>query len=82
MSASGTADKLDLNISGFGGFKGGDLHSQDALVNISGAGSATVWVDDDLTAQISGAGSVDYYGSPSVSRQVSGVGGVKHIGDK
>ncbi|HSB01363.1 MAG TPA: DUF2807 domain-containing protein, partial [Anaerolineales bacterium] len=76
------ADKLDMNISGFGDFKGGELHDRDALVNISGAGSATVWVDDNLTAQVSGAGSVSYYGSPEVTKQISGVGGVKHLGDK
>jgi hypothetical protein len=71
-----------MNISGFGDFKGADLHTQVARVNISGAGSATVWVDDDLTAGISGAGSIDYYGSASVTRQISGVGGVNHAGDK
>jgi hypothetical protein len=81
-SASGTADDLNVVISGFGDFKGGDLHSQDARVNISGAGSATVWVDNALDAQVSGAGSVSYYGSASVTRQISGVGGVDHLGDK
>ena len=63
MTASGTADDLDVNISGFGDFKGADLHDKSANVNISGAGSATVWVDDKLDAEISGAGSVNYYGS-------------------
>jgi hypothetical protein len=82
MTASGTADTLDLTITGFGGFNGKELHDQEARVNISGAGSATVWVDDDLNAQISGAGSISYYGSASVSRQISGVGGVNHLGDK
>ncbi|HEX9388816.1 MAG TPA: DUF2807 domain-containing protein [Anaerolineales bacterium] len=81
-TASGTADDLNLTISGFGDFKGADLHSQDARVDISGAGSATVWVDNDLNAQISGAGSISYYGSASVTKQVSGVGGVNHIGNK
>jgi hypothetical protein len=82
MSATGTADNLDLNISGFGDFKGGDLHSQDGRVSISGAGSATVWADNNLDAQISGAGSISYYGSASVTKQISGVGGINHIGDK
>ena len=71
-----------MNISGFGDFKGADLHSQVARANISGAGSATVWVDEDLTAGISGAGSISYYGSASVSKQISGVGGVTHAGNK
>jgi hypothetical protein len=82
MSASGVVNTLDMTISGFGGFKGSDLHSKRAEVHISGAGSATVWVDDDLDASISGAGSVNYYGSPAVTRQISGVGDVNHAGEK
>src|SRR5688572_8019121 len=82
MTASGTAEDLDLNISGFGDFKGADLHGQVARVNISGAGTATVWVDDKLDAVISGAGSIRYYGSASVTRQISGVGGINHVGNK
>jgi len=41
---------------------------------LSGAGSAAVWVDDELDATISGAGSINYYGSPEVTKQISGVG--------
>jgi hypothetical protein len=82
MNASGTADDLSLDISGFGDFKGKDLHSQDARVQISGAGSATTWVDNNLDAQISGAGSIGYYGAASVTKQISGVGGINHLGNK
>jgi hypothetical protein len=82
LNASGTADDLSLNISGFGDFKGKDLHSQDARVEISGAGSATTWVDKNLDAQISGAGSISYYGTASVTKQISGVGDIKHLGNK
>jgi hypothetical protein len=82
MTASGTNEDLDLNISGFADFKGADLHGKVADVNISGAGSATVWVDDNLTASISGAGSIRYYGSGSMRKQISGVGNVSHMGNK
>lgn len=71
-----------MDISGFGDFKGGELHSKTARATISGAGSATVWVDDELTAEVSGAGSVNYYGSASVTRNINGVGSVKHLGNK
>ena len=64
------------------GFNGEDLHSQSANIDISGAGSATTWVDDTLNAQISGAGSITYYGKANVSKQVSGLGSVSHAGDK
>jgi len=82
VTASGTADNLDLTISGVGKFDGKDLHSQVASANLSGVGSATVWVEDELDAEISGAGSVNYYGSAAVTRQVSGIGGVNHVGNK
>jgi hypothetical protein len=82
VTASGTANDLDVTISGFGDFKGADLHSKAANVDISGAGGATVWVDDQLTAEISGAGSVNYYGSANVTRHISGLGGVNRLGNK
>ena len=81
-TASGTADNLRVIISGFGDFDGSDLHSQTADVNISGAGSANLWVDEELDATISGAGSVNYYGSPTVTKQISGVGNISKSGDK
>jgi hypothetical protein len=71
-----------VDISGFGDFKGAELHGQEANVKISGAGSATVWVDNELDAEVSGAGSVNYYGTASVTRQINGVGSIKHLGNK
>jgi hypothetical protein len=82
MTANGEADDFRLNISGFGSFNGRDLHTMTADVNMSGAGSATVWVEDDLDANVSGVGSVNYYGSPNVSKNISGVGSVSSSGDK
>jgi hypothetical protein len=79
ISASGTADNLSLDISGFGSFDGKEFHNHSVTIGLSGAGSATVWVDDHLDAEISGAGSVSYYGSPSVTKQVSGVGSVNQL---
>ena len=61
---------------------GKDLRSQNADIHISGAGNATVWVEEELDANISGAGSVDYFGKPEVSKNVSGVGSVNGRGDK
>jgi hypothetical protein len=72
---------MSLNISGFGDFKAKELQSKTANVNISGAGSATVWAEDELDATISGAGSVNYYGSPSVTKNVNGVGSISRISD-
>ena len=82
IDADGIADDLQLRISGMGSFKGEDLETLDATVRISGAGSATLWVEKELDASISGAGSVNYYGDPDVSKSISGVGSVTQVGEK
>ena len=82
LSASGKADNLSLNVSGFGNFDGTALQDKTADINISGAGGATVWATDSLSANISGAGSINYFGSPKLTKQINGIGGVNHIGDK
>jgi hypothetical protein len=82
IAADGTTNEISLRISGMGNFNGGELHAQIAFVNISGAGQAILWLDQQLTAEISGAGSVDYYGSPRVDKQISGAGGVNQLGNK
>jgi hypothetical protein len=82
IAADGESESLQLQISGLGNFNGGDLQSQDAGIQISGAGSATVWVEDTLDASISGAGSIDYYGDPNVNERISGVGSVSKAGNK
>jgi Putative auto-transporter adhesin, head GIN domain/Domain of unknown function (DUF5668) len=82
LSASGTADHLDVIVSGFGSFNGADLQSQSVEVNLSGVGGATVWAMARLNATISGLGSVNYYGQPAVNKTVSGLGTVQQAGDK
>ncbi len=79
IKANGTADELDLRISGVGSFEAPNLESMIASVRISGAGSATVRVEDDLTARVSGAGSVKYYGSPTLHEDISGAGSVSRV---
>ena len=81
VEADGEARDVNISISGFGSFDGKALTSQVARVEISGAGSATLRVEEELEAQISGAGSVDYYGDPEVTRHVSGAGSVNKVGD-
>ena len=81
IEANGLADELDIRISGVGGFDAPELESLVGVVRISGAGSATVFVKDDLTARVSGAGSINYYGSPTVHEDVSGAGSVSRADD-
>ena len=77
MQADGTADELDMRISGFGNFDGAELQSLTASVHISGAGDSTVRVKNELSATITGAGSVRYYGSPNIQKQISGAGSIQ-----
>lgn len=80
ITASGTVTELSLTISGLGNLEAADLTTQEADIDISGAGSATLRVEKHLDASISGAGSVNYYGSPAVTRSISGAGDVKQAG--
>lgn len=82
INAEGDSEDLRVRISGMGNFNGGNFKTQHAEVHISGAGSATVWAEDNLDASISGAGSIDYYGDPEISEHISGVGNVSKIGEK
>jgi hypothetical protein len=82
ITATGTADTLTLEISGAGKFLAPDLSTQNADVQISGVGDASVWAKSKLTVDISGAGSVRYYGSPQVTQRISGAGSVNKSGDK
>lgn len=81
IEANGVADELDIRISGVGGFDAPKLESLVGVVRISGAGSATVFVQDDLTARVSGAGSINYYGSPTLHEDISGAGSVSRADD-
>lgn len=81
IEANGVADELDIRISGVGDFDAPKLESLVGVVRISGAGSATVFVQDDLTARVSGAGSINYYGSPTLHEDISGAGSVSRADD-
>jgi len=82
LELSGSATQTTIVISGAGGVNAPDLKIQTANITISGLGSATLWVTDQLTGTISGAGSVSYYGSPQTNTNTSGLGQFKSLGRK
>jgi hypothetical protein len=82
VQASGTAEAINIRVQGLGSFDGNDLHSQTAVVSLSGLGSATLWADNQLSADVSGMGSVNYYGNAQVSKTIDGLGNVKFMGNK
>ncbi|HAH31023.1 MAG TPA: DUF2807 domain-containing protein [Elusimicrobia bacterium] len=77
VTVSGTADELELKVSGVGGYNGEKFKTRRAVVQSSGVGKAVVNVSEQLDAEVSGVGSVEYIGSPKVRETVSGVGSVK-----
>jgi hypothetical protein len=78
----GAVDTQNVSLNGFGRYQGFDLKSQEAVVTISGAGGAEVWVSDSLEVVISGAGDVKYYGSPEINPEISGLGRIQSLGEK
>jgi len=82
IHVSGSVNQLILHISGAGSLKGEELKTSQARADISGTGSAMLWVTDTLTANISGLGSISYYGNPVVRKEVSGVGTLHSLGEK
>ena len=77
IQVSGTADEVKLVLSGLGDFNAADLQSKKADIKLSGMGSATVRVEEELAATITGAGSIKYFGHPHVEQSVNGAGSVK-----
>ncbi len=73
----GACSSQAIDISGSGNYKGLNFQSIGSDVDISGSGSATLWVENYLDVNISGSGNVYYQGDPSsVIINVSGSGQV------
>lgn len=69
----------NVDLSGGGNYNAQNLQSTETDINLSGFGSATVWVTDHLNADISGVGSVLYVGNPEIDSDISGLGSVRKI---
>jgi len=74
ISLSGEVDSQDIKLSGVGNYDGKDLESRICDIAVTGAGSATVNVSEELDVNISGVGNVNYTGSPRVEQEISGLG--------
>lgn len=74
---AGRVDEQTVSIAGAGEYRGANLRSTHATVDVAGAGRVVVNAERTLKATISGAGSVEYVGDPQVTESVSGVGSVR-----
>ena len=80
VTASGTAQTVDLAISGSGDGRLKNLIAQSAQVEIRGSGDAEVTAQADADVSISGSGDVDLYGHPTMKRsQVRGSGSITNV---
>lgn len=79
LSAKGSLDKLDLDISGSGRADIPDLLVKDALVKISGSGNVKINAKDSLEAKVSGSGDIRYMGSPRITSRISGSGSIDRV---
>lgn len=76
---AGKAHHFEIEISGAGELNAEKLKSRNVIVDISGAGSATVNAKKTLNVIVSGAGSVKYKGNPKITKKVSGAGSIKKL---
>ena len=75
IAVRGEASQMDVSLSGSGDFNGFEFSVQDAKVNVSGSGSADVFVTGELSGSINGSGDIRYDGDPgSVSISENGSG--------
>jgi hypothetical protein len=79
-SASGAVGELRLDVSGASRWSAGELVSQAASADVSGASYALVRASDSLVATVSGASVLEYLGDPLVQPAVSGVSVLRRVG--
>jgi hypothetical protein len=72
VQVAGRVSRQKASIRGAGTYEARKLESQQACVEVAGAGSATVWAVDDLDIEIKGLGSVEYRGDPEMHKRVLG----------
>lgn len=76
----GKADKQKLELGGAGNLAAFELESKECEIDLSGIGSAQVFVTDNLQAEISGVGNIRFKGDPrNISREVSGLGNIERV---
>lgn len=80
VDLSGRTTEQDVEVSGSGGYRGHDLTSERAAVDLSGSGDASVDAAESLRVSVSGSGDVTYAGDPRVDSDVDGSGEVRRLG--
>lgn len=79
ITLEGSAGTQKITLSGAGKYNGAGLESKKCEISVSGAGSATVNVSEELDVDIGGVGNVNYMGKPAIKQNISGIGRIKNI---
>ncbi len=74
IELSGTADQLEIFMSGAGSLNALDLFAEKCAVRSSGVGSCALYAVRELDANISGIANVRYGGNPAIKSEISGLG--------
>jgi Putative auto-transporter adhesin, head GIN domain len=74
---AGQVTGQSVSVSGAADYQAAKLVSDNASVEVSGAGKIVVNARKKLNASISGAGVVEYVGDPAVTQSISGAGRVR-----
>ena len=81
LQLSGRVDEMSISMSGAGDLEAYDLVSNYCRIDLSGIGSAEIYVEEELEASISGVGGISYRGNPAKVRDnVSGLGKISDRG--
>ena len=79
VSIAGAAADARIEINGSGLYRGSELRSQTAAVQVRGSGKAFVWAEQRLAASITGNGRVTYRGAAKVESSVQGNGKITQL---
>ena len=72
VTAMGSADEVEVDVSGSGLYRGSELRASSARVEVNGVGQAFVWADRGLDAEVGGDGRVVYRGDPVIRGRAGG----------
>lgn len=80
VSLRGNVNTQRLVLSGAGNLSAFELQSKNCNIELSGFGSAQIFVTDELEADLSGVGSIRFKGDPrNIRREVSGLGDIERV---
>ena len=75
----GSFDSQDVRLSSSGDYNAREVKTNTAALRLSSSGSATVWVEESLSAQLSSSGSVRYAGNPALDWHSSSSGTLRSV---